>query len=257
MPEITEYAPGTPSWIDLGSPDIEGSKAFYTALFGWEAADQGPDAGGYQMFMLQGKPVAGLGPAQNPGPPYWTTYVTVADADATAGAVRDAGGTALLEPMDVLDAGRMAVFADPTGVPFSIWQAGAHIGSALVNEVGSLCWNELNSRDTATAAAFYGAVFGWEAKASDVPGMDYTELLLDGKSIAGMIDMNGRVPEEIPPHWLVYLGVADVDATVAQATELGGTVFVPPTEIPTMGRFAVIGDPQGAFFGTFEFGPPS
>ena len=255
MPEITEYAPGTPSWIDLGSPDIEGSKAFYTALFGWEAADQGPDAGGYQMFTLQGKPVAGLGPAQNPGPPYWTTYVTVADADATAAVVRDAGGTALLEPMDVLDAGRMAVFADPTGVPFSIWQAGAHIGSGLVNEVGAFCWNELNSRDTATAAAFYGAVFGWEAKSSDMPGMDYTEFLLDGKSIAGMIDMKGRVPDEIPPHWLAYVGVADVEATTAQATELGGTVLVPPTEIPNMGRFAVVGDPQGAFLGTFEFGP--
>lgn len=252
MPEMTEYAPGTPSWVDLGSPDVEASKAFYGALFGWEAVDQGPEGGGYHMFELRGRPVAGLGPAMNPGPPYWSTYVTVADADAAAAAVRDAGGVAFLEPMDVLDVGRMAVFADATGVPFSVWQPGKHPGAGLVNEVGAFCWNELNSRDPQAAAAFYGSVFGWEAKADD--GMaDYSMFLREGSPIAGMIDMRGRVPDEIPAHWLVYFGVADVDATVATAGEADGTVFVPPTEIPNMGRFAVVGDPQGAFFGAFEF----
>lgn len=252
MPEMTEYAPGTPSWVDLGSPDIEASKAFYRALFGWEAVDQGADAGGYHIFTLRDRPVAGLGPAMNPGPPYWSTYVAVADTDAVAAAVRDAGGVAFVEPMDVLDAGRMAVFADPTGVPFSIWQAGNHVGSGLVNEVGALCWNELNSRDPQAASAFYGSVFGWDTKADDAMA-DYSMFLRDGSPVAGMIDMRGRVPDEIPAHWLAYFGVADLDAAVATAGSAGGTVFVPPTEIPGMGRFAVIGDPQGAFFGAFEF----
>ena len=253
MPEFDSYAPGTPSWVDLGSPDIAASVAFYGGLFGWEAADQGPEGGGYHMFELRGRPVAGLGPAMNPGPPFWATYVTVADADATVGVAREAGATVLVEPMDVVDVGRFAVLMDPTGVPISLWQAAGHAGAGLANEVGAFCWNELNSRDVAGAGAFYGRVFGWEAKGSDMPGMDYTEFLLDGKSVAGMIGMTGRVPEEIPPHWLVYFGVADVDEAVARAQELGGSVFVGPVDIPSMGRFAVIGDPHGAFFGAFEF----
>lgn len=253
MPEITEYAPGTPSWADLGSPDIEASKAFYGALFGWEAADQGPEAGGYHIFMLRGQPVAGLGPAQNPGPPYWATYVAVADADATAAVVREAGGMAFLEPMDVLDAGRMAVFADPTGAPFSVWQPGAHKGSGLVNEPGSFTWNELNSRDPGAAAAFYARVFGWDGKPYEGP-MEYTTFEIDGRPVAGMADMRGRVPDEVPPHWLVYFAVAELDGATATVKEHGGSVLVGPMDIPDMGRFAVVADPQGAFFGVFEGG---
>lgn len=251
MPEITDYPPGTPSWIDLGSPDIEASIAFYTGLFGWEAADQGPDAGGYRMFTLRGLPVAGLGPAQNPGPPYWTTYVTVADVDATTALVREAGGMVFLEPMDVLDAGRMAVFGDPTGAPISVWQPGAHKGSGLANEPGSFTWNELNSRDPQAATAFYGQVFGWDGKPMEGP-REYTTFEVDGRPVAGMADMRGRVPDEVPPHWLVYITVADLDASVATAQELGGSVLVGPMDIPGMGRFAVVADPQGAFFGAFE-----
>lgn len=251
MPEISEYAPGTPSWVDLGSPDIEASKAFYGGLFGWGAMDGGPDAGGYNIFTLRGLPVAGLGPAQNPGPPYWTTYVSVADVDATAALVREAGGMAFLDPMDVLDAGRMAVFGDPTGAVFSIWQAGAHKGSALANEPGSFTWNELNSRDPETARAFYGRVFGWDGKA-DGAVADYTTFERDGQPVAGMIDMRGRVPDEIPPHWLVYFAVAQLDDSLATAKELGGSALVGPMDIPGMGRFAVVADPQGAFFGAFE-----
>jgi predicted enzyme related to lactoylglutathione lyase len=253
MPEFTSYAPGTPSWVDLGSPDVGAAAAFYGRLFGWEALDAGPDSGGYHMCLLQGKPVAGLGPAQNPGPPYWSTYVTVEDVDATAKAVEAAGGTTLLAPMDVLDAGRMAVFTDATGVPFSTWQPGAHIGAGIANEAGSFCWSELNSRDTEKAAAFYEAVFGWKAETSTEP-MQYTQFLLDGRSVAGMLDMTGRVPDDIPAHWLVYFGSDDVDAHVATAREAGGTVYVEPMDIPT-GRFAVLGDPQGAFFAVFKMPP--
>lgn len=252
MPEFTEYAPGTPSWVDLASTDVAASARFYSALFGWDAADQGPEGGGYHMFLKEGKAVAGLGPQMQEGaPPNWATYVSVASADDTVAAVRDAGGMVFLDPMDVLDVGRMAVCADPTGVAFSVWEPRAHKGAQLANEAGAFCWNELNTRDPETAAAFYSAVFGWKGKTSE--GMQgYTELQLGERTIAGMIDITERVPAEIPAHWLVYFGVENCDAAVSKVQELGGSVMVGPMDIPDVGRFAVVGDPQGAFFAVFE-----
>lgn len=250
MPEFDSWPGGTPSWVDLGSPDVAAAAAFYRRLFGWEAVDGGPDSGGYHMLLLRGKPVAGLGPQQNPGPPYWSTYVSVDDTDATAKAVEAAGGSVLLTPMDVLDAGRMAVCMDTTGVPVSVWQAREHTGAGIANEAGSFCWSELNTRDTAAATAFYEAVFGWKAETSTEP-MQYTQFAVDGRSIAGMMDMTGRVPDDVPAHWLVYFGSDDVDAHVATATEAGGQVLVGPMDIPT-GRFAVLSDPHGAVFAVFN-----
>lgn len=247
MPEVTEYAPGTPSWVDLGTPDMEAAKAFYGRLFGWELADTGEEGGHYQMALKEGKAVAGLGPQQQPGPPYWTTYVSVDSADATAAAVRGAGGTVLMEPMDVLDAGRIAVFADPTGAPFSVWQPGLHLGAQLANEPGTFCWNELETRDPETASAFYSAVFAWKPQTEAEP-IPYTQFFRGDASVAGMMDIRGRVPDEVPAHWLVYFTVADCDATVAEAQAAGGSVMVEPVTIPT-GRFAIVNDPQGAFFG--------
>ncbi|HVF74931.1 MAG TPA: VOC family protein [Acidimicrobiales bacterium] len=255
MPAFTEYAPGTPSWVDLASTDLPGSIAFYGALFGWEAADQGPEAGGYTIFMKDGKAVAGLGPQFAEGaPPNWATYVSVADVEAAVGLVREAGGTVFVEPMDVLDAGRMAVCADPTGAGFSLWQPGAHIGAELANEPGAFCWNELNTRDSETAAAFYGAVFGWKGKTSEGGG-GYTELQLEGKSIAGMVDITERVPAEVPAHWMTYFGVESCDAAVATVQELGGSLTVGPIDMAGVGRFAVVTDPQGAHFAVFEMPP--
>jgi len=165
MPEITSYEPGTPSWVDLGSPDVEASAAFYAGLFGWEAhTSPDPEAGGYTMFVLDGHTVAGLGPLFDEGDrPSWTMYVAVADADATASSVAAAGGSVFVPPMDVLDAGRMAVCADDQGARFSIWQAGTHCGSTLANEPGTMCWTELAVPDSRQAIVFYGGLFGWEA----------------------------------------------------------------------------------------------
>jgi predicted enzyme related to lactoylglutathione lyase len=251
MPEFNGYPAGTPSWVDIGTTDIEGAKAFYSRLFGWDIADAGPDSGGYHMCLLRGKPVAGLGPAQNPGPPYWATYVTVDDADTTAKAVESVGGSVLLAPMDVLDAGRMAVFADTTGVPFSAWQPGQHLGAAIANEAGGFSWSELNTRDVAAATRFYESVFGWKAETSTEP-MAYTQLANDGKVVAGMIDITERVPAEVPAHWLVYFGTDDCEQSVATAEEAGGTVRVGPMDIPGVGKFAVLQDPQGAVFAVFQ-----
>jgi uncharacterized protein len=246
--EFTEYPPGTPSWVDLSTTDVEGAKDFYGTLFGWEAHDAGPDAGGYHMCTLREKNVAGIGPVQHDAQPVvWGTYISVTDADATIAAVTEAGGSVMMEPFDVLDAGRMAVFSDPTGAVLCIWQPGNHKGAQLATEPGTFGWNELNTRDTAAAKAFYGSVFGWEAVDHTNGPMTYTEFKLDGRSVAGMLDMNPNVPPQVPPHWMVYFGVEDTDATVATAQEKGGKLVVGPIDIP-QGRLAVLTDPQGAHF---------
>ena len=247
--ERNEYAPGTPSWVDLGTSDLDAAADFYGGLFGWKCESTGPEelTGGYRMFFYKDKPVAGLGPKQNPGPPYWTTYVTVADADETVAKVKAAGGMVFMEPMDVMDVGRMAVFADPTGAVISIWQPGTHPGSGWVNEANTLCWNELSTRDIPAATAFYEKAFGWGAKTQGEPPQQYTEFQLGGESIAGMMEPPPMVPAEVPNHWLVYYAVDDTDASVAKVQELGGTLVAGPMDIEP-GRFAVVSDPQGATF---------
>lgn len=250
MPEFDGYAAGTPSWVDIGTTDLEGAKAFYSALFGWEIVDQGPDAGGYCICNLRGKGVAGLGPAQNPGPPYWTTYVSVDDTDTTVKEVEAAGGS-VLATFDVPQAGRMVVCMDPTGAAFSVWQSGAHRGAELANEAGAFCWTELNTREVEKAKPFYESVFGWTGETATEP-MPYTTYKLGDKPVAGMMDITGRVPDEVPNHWLVYFGTADCDQAVATAKEAGGSLVVGPFDIPDMGRFAVLQDPQGAVFAVFQ-----
>ena len=188
-------------------------------------------------------------------PPAWSTYVSVEDADATAAKVREAGGTVLAEPMDVMELGRMAIFADTTGAVFGIWQPGSFVGAEIVNEANALSWNELNTRDTAAAREFYGAVFGWGFEDMEVENVGtYTGLQVDGNSVGGMLDITGRVPDEVPPHWLTYFAVEDTDATVAKLKELGGSVNMEPMDI-VAGRFAVVSDPFGAVFAVIKPSP--
>lgn len=258
MSERSEYAPGTPSWIDIGC-DVDKARAFYSGLFGWEYEAAGPpeETGGYGMFKQGGKEVAGLGPQQNPGPPFWTTYMTVADCDATATKVKEAGGQVVMDPMDVMTAGRMAVFQDPEGAFFSVWQAGDSIGAEVVNEPVSLSWNELNTRSLDGAKAFYGQVFDWDFNTMEVgPAGNYTEVKIGDSPIAGMVDVSANLPEKIPAHWLVYFAVDNTDATVEKAQDLGGSVMMPPTDIPP-GRMAVITDDQGAHFAVIKLTEPA
>lgn len=245
--EMTSYDPGVPSWVDLGTGDPDAAAAFYGGLFGWTCESGPPEAGGYRMCLLRGLPVAGLGPQMNPGPPVWSTYVTVEDADGTAATVASAGGQVIVPPMDVLDVGRMAVFTDPVGAFFSVWQPRAHKGAALVNEPGTLCWNELMTTDLEASKAFYAAVFGWEAHTHGVGHGEYTEFHVGGRSIAGMMAKPPDMPAEVPPYWGVYFAVADTDAAMAKAIELGGTAITEAMDIEP-GRFAVLCDPTGAVF---------
>jgi predicted enzyme related to lactoylglutathione lyase len=258
MPERTEYAPGTPCWVDLGSPNLEASKRFYGELLGWEAVETGSveEAGGYMMFTLRGKNVAGMGPLQEGQPPAWGTYVCVVDADATTEAARDLGATVLLDPMDVLDAGRMAIFMDPTGAVISIWQANQHIGAELVNEPGAFCWNELLSRDLEGSRAFYTRLFGWGTETMrSAAGGEYTSVTVDDQGVGGMLSMPENVPAEAPNSWMTYFAVDDCDASVTKLESLGGAVLNPAMDIEGVGRFAVGMDPHGAAFAVIKLVP--
>ena len=254
MVEMTRYDPGVPSWVDVTSRDMPATVAFYTALFGWGSMEP-PGGGGYTMFLQRGKRVAGAGPATDPHvPEVWATFINVADAGTTVEAVKRAGGSVLVEPFDILTAGTMAVVVDDGGAVFNIWQPRDHIGAQIVNEPVSQAWNELASNDTEKSKAFYGAVFGWGAETETSGPMTYTEFTLAGRSIAGMAQIGGMQPAGTPPHWLAYFAVADTDATVARAAELGGRTVVPPMDIP-IGRFAVVADARGAAFGLVHLAP--
>jgi predicted enzyme related to lactoylglutathione lyase len=248
MPVMTGYEPGIPCWIDVGSADVPATVAFYTSLFGWTSFEP-PGGGGYTMFLQGDKHVAAVGPLMMPGQPeQWSTYVSVADADTTAAAITSAGGTILAPPFDVMEEGRMAVCMDDGGAVFSLWQPKNTFGAELVNEPVSFCWTELASTDIERSKRFYAAVFGWGGETNPFGGGSYTEFKLGDRSFAGMQQIGEMVPAGTPPHWLVYLSVADTDATVQKATSLGATVTVPPMDIE-VGRFSVLSDPRGAFFG--------
>jgi predicted enzyme related to lactoylglutathione lyase len=258
MSERDSYEHGTPSWADHSSSDPESAARFYSELFGWELENVMPPESGQHYFMarVRGRDVAAVSGQMNPGPPVWTTYVTVDDADATAAKVSGAGGKVYAEPFDVFDSGRMAVLADNSGAPFSIWQAGQHTGAGLVNEPGAMCWNELMTRDPEGARRFYGEVFGWRTSAMPFEGGEYTLWHLAGEGepeprsdgVGGMISMVGEQwPTDLPPQWRVYFAVEDTDATVSRAEELGGHVRVPPFDA-SVGRMAALGDAAGAAF---------
>jgi len=250
---MPEYAPGTPSWVELSSSDADASAAFYGELMGWSATSPGPveETGGYRMFQRGDKNVAGLmGHMQEGQPTAWATYISVADADETASRVKAAGGGVIVEPMDVMDIGRMAFFTDPTGAAFGVWQPKSFRGADLVNEPGSLCWNEVLTRDADSDRAFYPQVFGWGAGRPQFEGApeSYTVWEVDGRAVGGMMQMSDEYfPPEVPPHWSVCFAVADCDGTVAKTRELGATITFEPMDMP-IGRFAGIIDPQGASF---------
>src|SRR3954453_23728549 len=193
------YAAGTPSWIDIGSTDLEVTHAFYTSLFGWERADAGPpeQTGGYGFYLKDGKQVAGYGPAQAPGV-FWSMYVDVKDAVATQAAIEANGGTTVVAPMEVMDAGSMGVFTDPTGAAFCLWQPGRNKGAEVVNEACAFSWAELMTRDLGRAVDFYTTVFGWtEKNGAESP---YKEFQVEGDVVAGGQAIGLEMPAEVPPH---------------------------------------------------------
>ncbi|HQQ75907.1 MAG TPA: VOC family protein [Thermoanaerobaculia bacterium] len=255
MAEVTSHAPGAFCWIELGTTDQKAAKDFYTKLFGWSFTDNDMGPGmTYTIFHLNGRDAAAcytLEAAKMPGvPPHWMLYVATADADASARRAGELGGKVNAPAFDVMDFGRMAVLADPTGGNFCVWQAKANRGIGVQDEPGAFCWGQLNTNETAKAEAFYTALFGWRAKTGTGGGMTYTEWVLGGKPIGGM--MAPPDGARVPAHWLPYFAVADCDAAAARAVSLGARTYVPPASIEGTGRFAVLADPQGAVFAIYR-----
>jgi uncharacterized protein len=280
MLERDGYMPGVPCWVDTSQPDPDTAVSFYRGLFGWEFEDVMPPGspGAYFIGRLRGGDVAAVGSQPEGGPPtaVWNTYVWVESADEAASKVRSAGGQVLTEPFDVMDAGRMAVFTDPEGAAFCVWQAKQHKGARIVNEPGSLNFNGLNTRDPESAKSFYRSVFGWEtlnlgggAGMWRLPGYgdflersdpDLRKRMAEGGAPEGFEDVVASLnpiaddQPDVPPHWSVTFGVDDADATAARAAELGGRVAVAPFDAPWV-RMTVITDPQGATFTASKFVP--
>ena len=278
MAERDGYIPGVPCWVDTSQPDPEAAVAFYRGLFGWEFADVMPPGapGKYYMARIRGGDVAAVGslPEGAPPAPAWNTYIWVPSADQTATQVLEAGGRMLMAPADVLDFGRMAVFTDPEGAAFAVWQAGRHKGAQVVNEAGSLNFNGLNTRDAEAAKRFYGAVFGWRtlsvggselwtlpgygdhleerdpglrARAAEFGAPGFEDVVATINPIDD--DQTGAVA-----HWGVTFATDDADAIAAKAAELGGSVLAPPFDVPWT-RLTVVRDPQGATFTASQFVP--
>ncbi|MFI8100414.1 VOC family protein [Streptomyces sp. NPDC086023] len=256
----TNHVDGAPNWVDLGTPDVAGAETFYAALFGWTFEAAGEDVGGYGTFRLGGSAVAGgtaVGDEQ--GPPAWTVYFRSPDADATAQAVRQGGGRVLVEPADVPDRGRTAVFADPAGAAFGIWQPRAGRGLDAVTDVGTLCWTELYTSDPAAAADFYRGVLGWDVSEVPFGGGAYSVVKPPGTpdehAFGGLVPL-GSDPVDDVPYWTPYFEVPDCDVTAARAEELGGKVRLTPEFMEGVGRFAKLADPAGARFAVIASAPP-
>jgi len=253
MPVRTSYAQGTPNWVDLQSPDQNAARAFYGSLFGWTFDDQPmPDGAVYSMAKLGDHDVAAIAPQPAEAiaagaPPMWNTYLAVDSVDEAVAKVESAGGQMAMAPFDVMDAGRMAFVMDPGGAPVALWQANKHIGATLVNEPGTVTWNELITTDP-SAAKFYEQVAGLTTATMDMGMGEYTLFQVGGEMVGGTTPppMPG-----VPNHWHVYFAVADADATAAKVTELGGSILTEPFDTP-VGRMAAVRDSQGAAFSIMQ-----
>jgi len=241
----TPWNPGTPCWLQLMTTDPSAGGRFYGELLDWEVGEDG-------MARIDGKAVAGVGGMMGMDhPPVWSTYLACADADATAQAIRDAGGSIVNEPMDLGELGRMLVAQAPGGGAFGCWQALSHVGVERANETGTLVWNEFMCRAYDAAKAFYARVFGYTYTEIGGGGFQYSTVEVDGHTVGGLGVRPSDVPAHVPPHWRVYFAVDDCDAAVARVAELGGSTLRPPMDMP-YGRHADVADPQDAMFSVIK-----
>ncbi len=242
MPVIEKYEPGMFCWIELATNDAAAAKTFYTSLFGWTANDMPIPDGVYTMWQKNGHDLGAMYQSKDI-PPNWASYVNVASVDDSAKKAQSLGANLIAPPFDVMDVGRMAVVADPQGATFCLWQAKKHIGATIRDEANTLCWNELMTSDIVVARDFYKGLFGWNLELSP----QYTEIHVGPVPVGGMMQITADMMGT-PPNWAPYFSVDDCDGTVAKAKSLGAQIYVPPTDIPNVGRFSVIADPQGAMF---------
>jgi predicted enzyme related to lactoylglutathione lyase len=246
MGDREQHEPGTFSWTDLSTPDAQASKEFYGGLFGWNFKDDPiPGGGVYVMARLAGRAAAAMFETTERHPA-WASYVTVEDADATAARASQLGATLLAEPFDVMDVGRMSTIQDPAGAVFCVWQPRRSIGAEVVNGDGALSLNQLNTTDPEAAERFYGELFGWRFDQVSDTETFYWGIYRGDRLNGGMMQLPAGAPA--PSHWLVYFGIDDIDAAAERISSTGGTLMVPPQEVPG-GRILVAQDPQAAVFG--------
>jgi predicted enzyme related to lactoylglutathione lyase len=238
----TDFVPGAPNWIDLGSPDVVATADFYGRVLGWACVPLGPEAGGYGVFSHEGRTVAAVGPLSEPGAASaWTIYFASPDADATTRAVAAAGGAVRLAPFDVFTSGRTAQLTDPGGAEFAVWQAGDLPGVDAVSSVGALTWTELHTPDP-EVSSFYRTVFAWDVVTIEgAPGAFYRP------AGTGAGRLCGAVVADSSAYWLPYFEVTDPDRAAGAAD-----VVVEPYELDGIGRIAVLADPFGARFGVMR-----
>lgn len=263
MAEINSYDPGRFCWADLGTTDLEQAKKLYGDLFQWEFEDIPLEEGMvYTMALVGGREVAGLYQMDEKERgkgwrPRWQAYVSVANAEAVASKVTELGGKMIAAPFDVYESGRMAILQDPGGALLALWEPRQHLGAKLIGEPGSVCWNELLTRDIDQAGSFYTRLFGWKAEVMDsTSDRPYTIFKQNDQGQAGMMTMPPECGPEVPSSWMIYLMVADCDASVAKAESLGAQIIKGATDIPMVGRFAVLQDAQGAAFSLFTPSQP-
>ncbi len=254
MTKIEKHQPNTPSWFDLMTPDPEAARKFYASVFGWTYDVGGPESGGYAMCKVGDLNACGMGkkPDNAPYPSTWTVYFNVESADQTAAAIKECGGKMMMEPMDVMDVGRMAIAIDPSGAAFGLWQPKRHKGADVRDQHGAMGWQECVTRDPDQARDFYARVFKLEPVKME--GMDYWTLNRGKDAYGGIWKMEANIPAEVPPHWTPYFVVDDTDAAVGNITGGGGKVITAPFDTP-YGRIAVATDPFGAVFSVIK--PPA
>ncbi|MEP7028547.1 MAG: VOC family protein [Candidatus Eisenbacteria bacterium] len=257
MTEKTTYAPGTFCWPELSTSAQGAAETFYTKLFDWtlKLTPMGEDSH-YTIFLKGDRDVA-AGAQMQPEtakagvPTHWLSYISVANVDETVKRAEALGGKLIAGPFDVMEHGRMAVLSDPSGAAFALWQAKQHPGAALLDAPGSLVWTELATDDVPKACAFYTKLIGWTTQIMPMGALEYT-LLKRGDVPAGGVMPLTKEMSGVPPHWGVYFGVTDCDATVAKAKGLGAAVIQPGVDVPGVGRLAVLRDPQGGTFSILQ-----
>jgi len=257
MAHIDHHPNGSFCWIELATSDQSAAKKFYNSLFGWDPNDMPMGPGEfYTIFRLEGRDAAAgytLRPEQvaQHVPPNWILYIQVDNTDTAAAKVQQLGGTVVVAPFDVFDAGRMAVISDPTGTYLCIWQPKRSKGTGIAHVPGTLCWADLSTPDPKRASDFYSKLFGWQIMAGENDKSGYLHIKNGEHFIGGIPPAAHRQPG-VPPHWLAYFWVDDVDASAAKAKQLGAKIFLPPMTVEDVGRMSVIADPQGAVFAIFK-----
>ncbi|MFF9852992.1 VOC family protein [Streptomyces litmocidini] len=252
----TQFTQGSPNWLDLGSPDTEAAAAFYGAVFGWEFRSAGPEAGGYGFFQQDGRTVGALGPLDEGARSAWTVYFQTPDADASQKAAEAAGGKVRVEAFDVMDVGRMACLTDPAGAEFAVWQPGSVKGLERTSAPHTLLWTELHVPDPESTLAFYRTLFGWRWASMDAPGMTYRVLsTAEGDQEDASFGGVAEAQEGMTPSWVPYFAVEDADAIADATRGSGGSVLMPPADIPDVGRIAWLADPFDAIFAVLKPAP--